>query len=98
MRSREALLIDIRPASEWQKGLAVSAVPAHWQEADFTSTVKDIANNDLHQPIVLICRTGGSSMIAARKLYCAGFSHIHAVEGGMHDWRIHKLPMKGLMR
>ncbi len=44
---------------------------------------------DRDVPVVLICRSGRRSALAARELMRAGVKHVASVEGGMIAWNLH---------
>ena len=42
---------------------------------------------DKSAPIVLYCRSGRMSEIAARELARLGYKHVSHLSGGMNDWK-----------
>jgi rhodanese-related sulfurtransferase len=109
----EALLIDCRSEIEyWFVGHPVGAVHVAWVEAPqwernprFESEVRKLADDGLHRPILLICRSGNRSVAAGEALLAAGFTHVinvvHGFEGDLDEhhhrsskngWRYERLP------
>ena len=80
----DALLVDLSPAGDFEKG--------HIAAAQFDPEHKQLAKvRDL--PVVVTCRTGQASMAAAARLRKAGFSRVHWLEGGVAAWQQADLPL-----
>jgi len=45
------------------------------------------------QPIVVVCRTGGRSALAALVLQHMGFSNVRSIAGGVTQWTAADLPL-----
>jgi len=50
---------------------------------------------DKNAKIVLYCRSGRMSSIAAKELVKAGYTNVWNLDGGMSDWEMQGLPLKG---
>ncbi len=75
-----ALIIDVREPKEWAQGVlpgselvSLETLPGH------------IADLDEDQAILLVCRTGNRSGVAARYLAMNGFTKVANLTGGLHD-------------
>lgn len=86
----KAVLIDCRTNAEWT-WVGVPAVagarfvewnqwPGGAQNADFTAQAAEGLSPD--QPVLMLCRSGGRSMAAARALTAAGFTEVYNILGG----------------
>ena len=86
----DALVLDVSPATEFDKGHIAGArgVPM----GQFDPEHKLIAKAK-DRPIVLVCRTGQSSAQAAATLVKAGYSRVHWLEGGLPAWQQADLPL-----
>lgn len=99
-REEVAILVDVREPAEWEKGHAPGAVHIprgllEWM-ADPT-----YANHDQRlaacsdKPVVVMCATGGRSLLAARVLRDMGYRDVSSVAGGFQDWVTAALPVEG---
>jgi rhodanese-related sulfurtransferase len=86
----DALVLDVSPSSEFDKGHIAGArgVPLGQLEPDHK-----LLGKDKDRPIVLVCRTGQSSAQAATKLVKAGFTRVHWLDGGLPAWQQVDLPL-----
>jgi rhodanese-related sulfurtransferase len=50
---------------------------------------------DKNAKIVLYCRSGRMSAIAAKELVKAGYTNVWNLDGGMSAWEVQGLPLKG---
>jgi rhodanese-related sulfurtransferase len=75
-----AFLLDVREEAEWQAGHAPEAthLPLGRLEAEHTTLPKDTE-------IVVICRSGNRSDVAAAALRGAGYEAVN-LAGGMRAW------------
>ena len=85
-----ALLVDLSPAAEFEKGHIAGA--RNIAPSQFDPEHKQLARaRDL--PIVVACRSGQASMAAAARLRKAGFTNVHWLEGGIAAWQQADLPL-----
>jgi len=84
----EAILLDVREDHEWDAGhiggarhVGVNELPAHAEELGRDQTV------------IVYCRTGNRSGLAADALRSAGFD-ANVVDGGISAWSGHDLPLE----
>lgn len=83
-----AQFIDVRQPEEYAEGHARGAVLRPLGELPkWAGTLKQ------DQPVVLICRSGNRSQIAAEALQERGFKTLLNVQGGTPAWAADKLPM-----
>jgi hydroxyacylglutathione hydrolase len=81
-------LIDVRRDTEWTEGHVETA------EHHFLGRLRDaIPNINKSKPIVLQCRTGKRSAIAASLLQAAGVKDVINMIGGMIQWQQSGLPV-----
>lgn len=74
-------LIDVRESFEFELGnLGGSNIPVNIIHHHLHSISKDV-------PVILYCKSGQRSYIAARKLSDEGFKNIHHLKGGLIAWK-----------
>ncbi|MBX3726839.1 MAG: rhodanese-like domain-containing protein [Xanthomonadales bacterium] len=94
------VLIDVREPAEFQeahlpdainlpRGVLEFQVDAH--PAMGCATAAALA--DRHQPVLLYCRSGGRSALAAQSLAAMGFTDVRSVAGGIQAWLEARLPV-----
>lgn len=83
-------LVDVREPNEltgsFGKIEGVENVPLHSVANAFGAWNK-------HEPIIVICRSGGRSGQAALFLEEQGFTNVASLAGGMMDWNEQHLPL-----
>jgi rhodanese-related sulfurtransferase len=79
-------LIDVRQAYEWQAGRIEAA--RHIPMGEIPGRLEEI---DQRRPVVVVCRSGNRSGVAARALARLGYD-AHNLEGGMRAWARQGLP------
>lgn len=80
-QAQGAVIVDVRELSEWREGHIPGAV--HIPLGALAARVQEL---DPAQEIVAVCRSGNRSMVAAKILGAAGFSHVSNLDGGMIAW------------
>jgi rhodanese-related sulfurtransferase len=87
-------LIDVREPAEYESGHLPGAVNIPRGVLEFqiqahpaVGGATDEALALPRRPIVLYCRTGGRSALAARSLQSLGFSNVRSLAGGITAWR-----------
>jgi rhodanese-related sulfurtransferase len=94
-----AVFIDVRSWSEAESGVAsgvdfvvplrkvgLAGMLGALEDSNFVANVASairLVEGDLNTPVLLICRSGGRSSTAARRLADAGFRSVISVVGGM---------------
>ena len=80
----EALVIDVRPASEY--GGVDIAGARRIPLGELAGRMGEIESWK-DKPVVVVCQVGGSSMQACRMLAAAGFQQTMNLEGGIVAWQ-----------
>ena len=87
---QNALLVDVSPINDYEKGhipgakhVALSQLDA---ENPALSKVRAL-------PVAICCRSGVSSVQAAKRLVKDGFEHVYNLEGGVSAWQRAELPL-----
>jgi rhodanese-related sulfurtransferase len=86
-----AQLLDVRTKEEWDEGHLKGATLVTVTEDGFIDKAK--AALDLKKPVVVYCRSGKRSAIAAEKLRTAGFT-VYDLEGGIAAWKAAEKPVE----
>ncbi len=80
LEADEVELIDVRRPHEWEAG----RIPgARWVEVNDLPALAD--ELDRERPVILYCRSGSRSELAAEALRAGGFD-VHALAGGISAW------------
>ena len=86
----DALLVDLSPAGDFEKGHIAGA--RNIAPGQFDPEHKQLAKaRDL--PVVVTCRSGQASLAAAARLRKAGFNRVHWLDGGIAAWQQANLPL-----
>ena len=86
----DALLIDVSPMGDFEKGHIAGA--RNVQVSQFDPENKMLAKvRDL--PVAVACRTGTASADAARRLVKSGFKQVYWLDGGLAAWQQANLPL-----
>ena len=85
-----ALVVDLRPANDFEKGHIPGA--KNVQPSQFDPGHKRLsAARSL--PVVLVCKDGQASSGAAKRLKKAGFEQVYLLDGGIGGWQQADLPL-----
>lgn len=86
----DALLVDVSPLNDFEKGHIAGA--RNVQVSQFDPESKLLAK--LHElPVVVTCRSGTASADAAKRLVKAGFKKVYWLDGGVAAWQQASLPL-----
>ncbi len=96
-----ALIIDVREAEEYAAGHLPGAVliprgvlefqiDCHPQLLARVSDKAALADT----PMVLYCRSGGRSALAADRLQSMGYRRVYSMAGGFNQWQAEGLPVR----
>ncbi|MDD9939713.1 MAG: rhodanese-like domain-containing protein [Myxococcales bacterium] len=89
MRERGHRYVDVRSEAEFELGHPVGAYNVPWQHQgpdgmidnpDFVKTMRQAFPSAT--PLIIGCRTGHRSLLAARRLLAAGFENVLEMQGG----------------
>ena len=96
-----ALIIDVREPAEYESGHLQGAINIPRGVLEFQveahpalggATEPELAVRD--RPVVLYCRTGGRSALAALSLQEMGFKDVRSMAGGITAWQEAQLPLR----
>ena len=85
-----ALVVDLRPIADFDKGHIASA--KNVQMSQFDPESKQLASAKA-LPVVLVCKVGESANSAAKRLLKAGFTNVSVLEGGVQAWQAADPPL-----
>lgn len=85
-----ALVVDLRPAAEFEKGHIPGS--KNVQMAQFDPENKALAAAKA-LPVVAVCKAGLTAVDAAKRLRKAGFEKVYVLEGGIGAWQAADLPL-----
>lgn len=86
-----ALVLDVREDNEFTGGRIGGA--RHIPLGVLKQKMKDIERFK-EAPVVVYCRSGARSAVAASQLVAAGFTDVTNLQGGMQAWQSAGLPVK----
>lgn len=90
INQENALVVDLRPYADFQKGHIAGSKNVLMSQFDPES--KQLAPAKA-LPIVLVCQSGITVTGAAKRLKKAGFERVHILEGGIAAWQQAELPL-----
>ena len=84
-------VIDVRTPQEYSEGYIKGANNIDWYASDFLNNIEKLNHQ---QPVVLYCRSGNRSVLAAAKLQSLGFTKIYSLTGGINNWQASGFPVE----
>jgi rhodanese-related sulfurtransferase len=87
---QDAVVVDVRPAADFQKGHIINAV--NIPSNGFNNQINSL-NKHKTQPIIVSCRSGSQSQAACQQLKKAGFEQVFNLRGGILAWQNASLPI-----
>ncbi|MCB1864972.1 MAG: rhodanese-like domain-containing protein [Chromatiales bacterium] len=90
MNDREAVVLDVREANEFSDGHIRGAI--HIPLGEVKNRVSQLQKYK-SRPIIVGCRSGSRSNVAAGHLRRAGFEQVFNLRGGMLAWQNANLPV-----
>jgi len=93
VEQNEAVVIDVRQPGEWQTGHIEQAklIPINSIYQFGTDLQAHAISSE--QAIVFVCASGNRSSSASEIACLLGFTNVYNLEGGMHAWQTHTLPI-----
>lgn len=94
----DTLIVDIREPEEFAAGhmRGALAVPRGILESacdwGYSDTVPALASARAH-PVVLVCRSGNRTALAALTLQQMGFAQVYSMKTGVRGWNDYELPL-----
>ena len=85
----EAQLIDVRERYEREAG----RIPDDTAHIEMDALTEQAGSIDRERPVVVYCRTGSRSMLAAQAFAAAGYD-AHNLDGGLKAWVADGLPIE----
>lgn len=86
-----ALVIDLRPIADFEKGHIPGSKNVQMSQFDPENKQLAAARS---LPVALVCKTGQTANAAAKRLKKAGFEQVYVLEGGIGAWQQADLPLK----
>lgn len=88
INKEDALVLDIREASEFKEGHIANAM-----NLPYASLAQRMSELDKHKsrPIILVCKTGQTVSTASKMLKEKGYNALR-LQGGMMEWNNQNLP------
>lgn len=90
MNRENALVVDLSPSSDFEKGHIAGSKNVALAQFDpdnkLLAPAKDL-------PVVLVCRQGNTAADAAKRLKKAGFTKVYVLDGGVAAWQQADLPL-----
>ncbi|WP_016956123.1 rhodanese-like domain-containing protein [Catenovulum agarivorans] len=82
--NQSLVIIDVRETAEYQQGAMLGAkhISRGTLEMNIHSYLAEIGKLSAEQEIVLYCRSGGRSALAALSLQNMGFTNVYSLAGG----------------
>ena len=84
INSRDAVLLDVRDAKEFDTGRIPNAL--HIPLSELSARAAELGKHS-GKPIIAYCESGPRSQTAGPVLTKAGFADVHYLNGGFRAWR-----------
>jgi rhodanese-related sulfurtransferase len=81
---KSAILIDVRTKEEFQQGRIAGSILLPYDQITAASAAK-VIGTDRNRTVVLYCRSGNRSAVAASTLRSLGFTRVYDL-GGINSW------------
>ena len=83
LASKEAIILDVREADEWQAQHIAGAI--HIPLVQVQKRLSELQQYK-HATVIVQCRSGKRSAIAVDTLKSAGFTQVYNLAGGIIEW------------
>jgi rhodanese-related sulfurtransferase len=90
MNRENALVVDLQPVADFEKGHIPGSKNVQMSQFDPESRLLAPARA---LPVIAVCKTGATATQAARRLKKAGFERVYVLEGGIGAWQQADLPL-----
>ena len=90
LMNQGALLLDLRPAAQYQAGHVAGA---RQMNSDQILNASDTLKKHKEKAVVVYDDSGSLGAAAARQLARQGFTRVFALRGGLAAWRADNLPL-----
>jgi len=90
MNRENALVVDLQPVADFEKGHIPGSKNVQMSQFDPESKLLAAAKS---LPVVTVCKTGQTATDAAKRLRKAGFERVYTLEGGIGAWQQADLPL-----
>lgn len=90
MNRENALVVDLQPVADFEKGHIPGSKNVQKSQFDPESKLLAAAKS---LPVVTVCKTGQTATDAAKRLRKAGFERVYTLEGGIGAWQQADLPL-----
>jgi rhodanese-related sulfurtransferase len=95
------VLLDVREPAEWEKGHAPKAIHAprgllEWLADPSYANHEPRLAGRTNSAIVVMCASGGRSLLAARTLREMGYTDVSSMTGGINSWTECGLPVESI--
>lgn len=91
MNREDALVLDVREDNEMSGGRIPNA--RHIPVGVLKKRLNEIERYK-ESPVVIYCRSGARSAVAASQLVAAGFTDVTNLSGGIEAWKAANMPVK----
>jgi rhodanese-related sulfurtransferase len=91
MNDDSTVVLDVREPHEFIKSHIESAISIPLGKLD-----EQLPSLEKYKdrPVLVVCQTGGRSVVACKTLHKAGFTNLINMTGGMQSWEDNKFPIK----
>ncbi|MFK7865571.1 MAG: rhodanese-like domain-containing protein [Pseudohongiellaceae bacterium] len=86
----DAVVVDLRDKKEFDAGHIVDSVNIPY--AKLTQRLSELSKRK-EKPLIVVCKLGQQSGMAAKQIQEAGFADVHKLSGGISEWRAQSLPL-----
>ncbi|ALQ95069.1 rhodanese-like domain-containing protein [Xylella fastidiosa] len=91
INSENALVVDLSPSSDFEKGHIAGSRSV--VESKFDPESNKLLLSAKQSPLVVVCRNGHISAAAAKRLKNAGFEKVYWLDGGIATWKMAEMPL-----
>lgn len=86
----DAIVLDLRDKKEFDAGHIVDSF-----NIPYGKLAQRLSELDKYKqkPVIVVCKLGQQSGMAAKQVQDAGFADVHKLAGGISEWRAQSLPL-----